>query len=236
MKKYFTALFLAMVMIVLPITALAAETSVEMARTEVKVVLEDMGSTARSYVTDHLADVAKKAKEKAAEAATKVVVENTPSVIEKVAETVTPENLQTWSQAMADGIKAVCSTLNVEVNQFITTDVGKITAGMIVYYIVGDDLIKFAIGAKDSFFTILGYMLCTIVILFSYTRLHLPRKKYTYTANEKGKMIKSKDFTWEHPGSSVFSDEEKHGWLRVLSVGLHVFIFLLFTLIAGTNI
>lgn len=231
MKKYFTALFLAIVMIVLPITTLAAEaTPAETARTAVTVILEDMESTARSYVTDHLADRVKEANEKASKAATKITA---PTVIEKVVETVTPENLQTWSQAMADGIKAVCSTLNVEVNEFIKTDVGKITAGMIVYYIVGDDLIKVAIGAKDVFFTILGYSLCTIVVLFSFVRLHLPRKKYTYTANDKGKMVKSKDFTWEQPGSSIFNSAKS---AREVSAVAHVIIFLLFTLIAGVNI
>ena len=246
MKKYFTTLFLAIVMVALPITAIAAEGAPEALTpvvqkaaasegTQITLILEEMDERTRGYVTNHMAYRAKKAaaKKKAAEAP-KDIAES--QIVAKVIESITPENIQTWGTALAEGIKSVCHTLNIEVNEFIKTDVGKLTAGMLIYYVVGDDVIKFTTGAKDIFFTLAGYMFCIIVVLFSFHKLHLPRKKYTYTANDRGKMIRSKDYTWEYPGDSIFSNEDKHRYIRIVSAASHVFIFLLLTLIAGVNV
>jgi hypothetical protein len=45
-------------------------------------------------------------------------------------------------EAFAETIKQICTTLNVEVNAFLHSDVGKLTAAVIVYKMVGKDIIR----------------------------------------------------------------------------------------------
>jgi hypothetical protein len=55
---------------------------------------------------------------------------------------ITPEKINTWSVAIANGIKETSQVLNVEVNEFIKTPVGKGTAFIIFWKVVGKDLWK----------------------------------------------------------------------------------------------
>lgn len=71
-------------------------------------------------------------------------------------------NSTKWQEigiAFSETIKQVCQTLNVEVNQFIKSDVGKLTAGIIIYRMVGKDLLRIAI--------ILLFMFTLTVFIFS---------------------------------------------------------------------
>lgn len=81
-------------------------------------------------------------------------------------------NSEKWreiGQAFAETVKQVCQTLNVEVNQFIKSDVGKLTAGIILWKMVGKDLIRVAVLSAFLFFL-------TIVIFGSIYFIH-GRKK-----------------------------------------------------------
>jgi hypothetical protein len=53
---------------------------------------------------------------------------------------ITPEKINTWSVAIANGIKETSQVLNVEVNEFIKTPVGKGTAFIIFWKVAGKDL------------------------------------------------------------------------------------------------
>lgn len=64
---------------------------------------------------------------------------------------------QEVGKAFSETIKDVCQTLNVEVNQFIKSDVGKLTAIIIVYKMVGKDVIR--IGIILLFMFIVTFMI-----------------------------------------------------------------------------
>ena len=58
---------------------------------------------------------------------------------------ITSENLEKWStvgDAFAETIKKICHILNVEVNEFLKSDVGKIVTVVIVYKLIGAELLK----------------------------------------------------------------------------------------------
>lgn len=57
-------------------------------------------------------------------------------------------------QAVGEAFKSVCQTLNVEVNAFVKTPVGKIMTVMLVWKIFGED-IKGMVGA--ALFVLIGY-------------------------------------------------------------------------------
>jgi len=93
--------------------------------------------------------------------------------------------------AFSETIKQVCQTLNVEVNQFIKSDVGKLTAGIIIYRMVGKDLLRIAI---ISLFMI-GV---TFFIFFSIYFVH-GKKRWKVKDKEGNEHIESEDrwIKWE---------------------------------------
>lgn len=64
------------------------------------------------------------------------------------------KNLDRWREfgdAFAETIKKICQTLNVEVNTFLKSDVGKLTAALIVYKMVGHDILRVIIYGSSLF-------------------------------------------------------------------------------------
>ena len=56
-----------------------------------------------------------------------------------------PAELQKWQElgdAFAVTIKNIAHSLNVEVNEFLKSDVGMLTAGVIVYKMMGKDILR----------------------------------------------------------------------------------------------
>jgi len=101
--------------------------------------------------------------------------------------------------AFSETIKQVCQTLNVEVNQFIKSDVGKLTAGIIIYRMVGKDLLRIAI--------ILLFMIgLTFFIFFSIYFIH-GKKRWKIKDKEGNEHIESKDrwIKWEDDTARTLS-------------------------------
>lgn len=209
--------------------AVPAMAGTAQAGTKVEGTLEQMTENERRYMGQYLERMAKKEAEKVKKAAKEVVIKESP-VVKKVLENVTPENLTKWGNAIGEGIKGVCKSLNVEVNAFVETTVGKLTMGLIIYKVVGGK--EIIIGVKDVVFTILGYLFVVGILLFSYSKLHIPRKKYEYTTDAKGKTVRSKDYEWEYPGKLVITSGES----RIFSAIAHMVIFCIATIIAAAAI
>jgi len=71
-----------------------------------------------------------------------------------------PQNVDKWMEvgdAFAETIKKICQTLNVEVNTFLKSDVGKLTAVVIIYKMVGKDFLR--IGIYSVAMTIITLMI-----------------------------------------------------------------------------
>ena len=66
--------------------------------------------------------------------------------------------------AFAETIKQVCQTLNVEVNAFLKSDVGKLTAAVIIYKMVGKDLLRIVLST-GIWIGITFFFICSIKFL-----------------------------------------------------------------------
>lgn len=71
--------------------------------------------------------------------------------------------------AFAQTIKTICQTLNVEVNSFLSSDVGKLTAAVIIYKMVGKDILQIVLYTGI-------WIGVTFFIMLSIFFLHMKRK------------------------------------------------------------
>ena len=99
-----------------------------------------------------------------------------------------PAQLDAWRKVITGTIKDVCSDLNVTVNEFIKTPVGMGVAGLIVYKVIGRDLIAGVMRAA-----ILIPLWFFIMLMLFYIRQRYFGSKITYTHKEEtGKTKKGK--------------------------------------------
>lgn len=106
---------------------------------------------------------------------------------------------QEVGKAFSETIKDVCQTLNVEVNQFIKSDVGKLTATIIVYKMIGKDIVRMGV--------LLLFMFgLTIMIFFSLYFVH-GRKKWKVKDSTGAEHIEIKDrwIPWNNDDLRIFS-------------------------------
>lgn len=136
----------------------------------VQVDIEDLSSTSRN---DVLNVIKKSNSDKNASLAS--IDEGTVEKIEKLIPVITT------------GIKNICHNLGVEVNEFITTPVGTLVFGMIIYKVMAKDIL---VGVKDFIVIAPLYMFTTAVLLFSFRHFHLMHKRKIYKFVDKdGKEI-----------------------------------------------
>lgn len=205
MKKLVSfMLLLALVLTVFASPALANESSLE-----VKVNLEDLDSDTRDRIlyakkkAEQAAAVAAKAKEAAEEAA-----ENSIPAILK------PENAEVlagYGAAVANTIKQVCSTLNVEVNEFVKTPVGMITAGLIFYKVAGEDMLP---KITDFISKWVALFFAFPLWAWGFRRMHLGRKLKRTITGEDGKTV-NEEYV------------DRYDWEGSEAEGISYFIFLI---------
>ena len=106
-------------------------------------------------------------------------------LLDKENNTIIPDikNVTQWQEfgnVFATTVKQVCHTLNVEVNQFIKSDVGKLTAGLIIYKIVGKDALRIFIYITSMFMMTLYYGLIVKFIFMKKKIKNKETKEITY--------------------------------------------------------
>ena len=140
--------------------------------TNVVVDLKDLSSDARNAVI-----YAIKEKEKMQKAA--APLEMLPKM--------DPSTAKEWVSIFTGAIRDICHDLNVEVNDFIKTPVGMLVGGLIVYKVVGKDVLS---TVKRITFGVVGWLVTmTCLYLFVARKFFIRRKlKYTdtYTDKERG--------------------------------------------------
>jgi len=97
-------------------------------------------------------------------------------------------NSTKWQEigiAFSETIKQVCQTLNVEVNQFIKSDVGKLTAGIIIYRMVGKDLLRIVLILLFMF-TLTVFIFCSIYFVHG-------KKKWKVKDNDGNEHIEESE-------------------------------------------
>jgi hypothetical protein len=89
--------------------------------------------------------------------------------------TVSKENLnlfKEYGKSIAETFAEVCKTLNIEVNKFAETPVGKLTMWLIVYKVVGKDILH-VILMLGMWFLVTG---CCVIYAYIF---HMPKKIVT---------------------------------------------------------
>lgn len=125
--------------------------------------------------------------------------------------------------AFAETIKTVCHTLNVEVNEFLKSDVGKLTAVVIIYKMIGKDIliILLYIGI---------WLIITFVLGLSIKFLHMKKiiNSIVKDPNDKTKQI------------VVQTTTDRFGWddddSKTISLILHIVAWFIFSCVLAVNI
>lgn len=125
-----------------------------------------------------------------------------------------------WNQmgeAFAQTIKSICNTLNVEVNAFLKSDVGKLTAAVIIYRMVGKDILTIVLY--------IGAVIFVTIMIFS-SLLIFHKKKRVVDKDKDGAITVSyvERFEW--------ANEE----IRTASLIIHLVVWFGFTAIVVGNI
>lgn len=80
-----------------------------------------------------------------------------------------PDKAERWAKIISTTIKTISKDLSLGVNEFVKTDVGKITMALIVYKVVGDDI-------KGIVFGIPAWIIITSILAMSFRFFHGSRK------------------------------------------------------------
>ena len=80
-----------------------------------------------------------------------------------------PEKAEKWAKIISTTIRTISQDLAVSVNDFVKTDVGKITMALIVYKVIGDDI-------RHIVFGILGWFATSLILVISFRHFHGSRR------------------------------------------------------------
>jgi hypothetical protein len=127
---------------------------------------------------------------------------------------------QEMGDAFATTIKAVCQTLNVEVNAFLKSDVGKLTAAVIVYKMVGKDILRIILYTSI-------WLGVTFFIALSIKFLHM-NKIVSKTTEEDGKITKQ--------AVAIERIEWTDDILKNVSMIVHIIAWFIFSCIIAASI
>ena len=123
---------------------------------------------------------------------------------------------QEMGDAFATTIERICKTLNVEVNAFLKSDVGMLTAGVIVYKMIGKDLLRIALYIG-------GWFSITFFIMLSIKFLHM----------KKAVKQKVKDPEDEKEWIITTTYVERFGWamdeIKTASLIIHIIAWFAFS-------
>jgi|GEM_PF-5644597 len=133
-------------------------------------------------------------------------------------------------EAFATTIESICRTLNVEVNAFLKSDVGMLTAAVIVYKMVGQDILQIILYT-GIWFGVTFFMMVSIKFL------HM-KKKIKQKVMEDPRDEDNKTYT------VVSAYVDRFGWpgdeygpiCRMASLFIHIIAWFVFTCIIAYNV
>ena len=134
-----------------------------------------------------------------------------------------PEKAEKWAKIISTTIKTISQDLAVSVNDFVKTDVGKITMALIVYKVIGDDI-------RHIVFGILGWFVTSFILVISFRHFHGSRK--VELKDKDGNITEVKyvsKFKWAVDGGG--GSDAKMG-----SSALHAAMFIAITILAWVTV
>lgn len=127
---------------------------------------------------------------------------NAQKAASEMAPAVNKENLvlfKEYGKTIAETFAEVCKTLNVEVNNFANTPVGKLTMWLIVYKVVGKDILHIALTIG------LWLAVTTVCAIYVYI-FHMPKKLVKRDANKTIVEIQYiQKFRWNDNGARAIA-------------------------------
>lgn len=112
-------------------------------------------------------------------------------IIEDKMASLEPEEAEKWVNLISGVIKGVCQDLSIQVNEFIKSDVGKVTIAILIYKIVGEDILKSFIGVSI-------WALFALGVILSFRFFHMTKAVKTYNNEKKLTDIKYvRRYNWQ---------------------------------------
>jgi membrane protein implicated in regulation of membrane protease activity len=133
---------------------------------------------------------------------------------------------QEMGDAFAQTIKTICQTLNVEVNAFLRSDVGKLTAAVIIYKMVGKDILRIILYTGV-------WLGVTFFMMVSILFLHMKKKVKQRVKDPDDKEGKSYLITTKYIERFAWDDD---GYMRIGSLIVHIVAWFIFSCIVSYNI
>ncbi len=222
MKKFMVILLLTCFIGGLAAPALAAE---YVTNKHIDVTkLKGMTSDARNqYITAQLRALEENAKTKTKEAGSEII---------KVMDNLDPAKVEAWGTLFGKSIKAIATSLSMEVNKFIRTPVGIFIAALVFYKIAGKDVLS---AINNKVFGSIGYLFTLFLIWFSYTRFHGVRKLKREIFKDEGegkKPTKIIEHYTEPRYSWVLTSQGKSD-CKATSAALHPCMAIIATIVAS---
>lgn len=156
------------------------------AETKVEVDLEKLDSSTRNKILNHLQEE-------------KILPQRLVS---------NPNEAKKWADVVSTSIKDICRNLNVEVNEFVKTPVGKLTVGLIIWKVIGSEL-------KGIIFGIIFWTIGMLIIGSTFYRFHVPHKV-------------KREITKDNKKETVIDYIQKYKWgsndAKIMSTVIHVLL------------
>jgi len=134
--------------------------------------------------------------------------------------------------AFAQTIKTICHTLNVEVNAFLTSDVGKLTAAVIIYKMVGKDILQIILYT-GIWIGVTFFMMVSIKFLHMKRKVKKKVKDPEVKDEDKAGWIIVTDYV-DRFGSPVGSDDDQY-W-KMASLFVHIIAWFIFSCIIAYSV
>jgi len=134
-----------------------------------------------------------------------------------------PEKAEKWAKIISTTIRTISQDLAVSVNDFVKTDVGKVTMFLIVYKVIGDDIRHIVLG-------MLGWFMTSLILIISFRHFH-GSKKFKIK-DDKGNVTDIKyvpKFKWA-------TDADGGSDAKLASGGLHAAMFIAITILAWMTV
>ena len=134
-----------------------------------------------------------------------------------------PDKAEKWAKIISTTIRTVSKDLSIGVNEFIKTDVGKITVALIVYKVIGDDIRHIVLG-------ILWWFVTSLILGISFRHFHGNQK--LKIKDKEGNVTEIKyipRFAWN-------VDNQGGSESKVASSAVHMIMFIAITILAWVTI
>jgi len=131
-------------------------------------------------------------------------------------------------EAFATTIESICKTLSVEVNEFLKSDVGMLTAAVIIYKMVGRDIVQILLYTGI-------WIGVTFFIMLSIKFLHMKKKIKQQVLDPENESEKAYVVVYAYVDRFGWPSDDGELW-KMTSLFIHIIAWFIFTCVIATYI